>query len=77
MAYCAICGRQHDPGVGCVDGTAQLLNVADANARERSSKVEFKRIAKQADKWLVKVLLWAVGLVILMFVIYSFVNKAY
>ena len=25
MAYCVICGRWHDPDVGCFDGTGQSL----------------------------------------------------
>lgn len=25
MAYCIICGRQHDPSVGCMDGAGQVL----------------------------------------------------
>jgi hypothetical protein len=25
MSYCVICGRQHDPGVGCLDGAGQAL----------------------------------------------------
>ncbi len=25
MAYCIICGRQHDPSVGCLDGAGQVL----------------------------------------------------
>ena len=28
MAYCVICCRQHDPDLGCSDGTEQILRDA-------------------------------------------------
>lgn len=37
MSYCAICGRQHDPDVGCLDGTGQALR--DIGLRQRAEGV--------------------------------------
>jgi len=77
MAFCAICGRYHDPGVGCLDGTRDVLRETKTIPSTELSGKEFKRVARQADRWLVKVLLWALVVIVQLFLITSFVRKTY
>jgi hypothetical protein len=77
MAFCAICGRNHDPGVGCLDGTQDLLKSAGTNPPPELSKEGFKRVSKQADRWFLKVLVWAFVAIVILFLIASFVKKIY
>jgi hypothetical protein len=77
MAFCAICGRNHDLGVGCLDGTQDLLKSAGTTPPPELSKEGFKRISKQADRWFLKVLVWAFLAIVILFLIASFVKKTY
>ncbi len=76
MAFCAICGRYHDPGVGCLDGTKDILQGAGAIPPGQPAKEGFKQVAAQADRWLVRVLIWALVVIVLLFVIASWVKSA-
>jgi len=76
MAFCAICGRYHDPGVGCLDGTKDLLQGTGTVPPPEASKEEFKRISIQADRWFIRVLIWALVLIVLVFVVASLVKSA-
>jgi hypothetical protein len=59
MPYCAICGRHHEPGVGCFDGTRQTLNDAQIGMSGRT-RARKSGSTKQADRWIMKALLWVV-----------------
>jgi hypothetical protein len=75
MEFCAICGRHHDPGVGCLDGTQDLLKRAGSNPPPELSKEGFNRVSKQADRWFLKVLLWAFAVIVVLFIAASLVKK--
>ncbi len=74
MPYCAICGRHHAPGVGCFDGTRELLEDAGAKRSPAMSGEESRLVAKQADRWILKVLIWALVVIALLFVIASLIK---
>jgi hypothetical protein len=77
MAYCAICGRDHDTGVTCLDGTQELLKDVGADSRPRLSEEEFKRVSKQADKWFLKVLVWAFVIIAALLIVAFLARKTY
>ncbi len=77
MAYCAICGRQHEPGVGCLDGTGEILGEAGMGSPPETSKEELAQITKGADRWFLKMLLWALIVIFLLFVISSYFSKSH
>jgi hypothetical protein len=76
MAFCAICGRYHDPGVGCLEGTREILQGAGAAPPPEPAKEGFKRVAAQADRWFVRILVWALVVIVFLFVIASYVKSA-
>ncbi len=63
MGYCAICGRQHDPDVPCFDGGSQALRDSGIREPGHPDESEFRRIAKPADKWMMKALLVLLGII--------------
>jgi hypothetical protein len=77
MAYCGICGRHHDPGAGCFDGTNQALKDTGIDTLHRPPDADFRQIAKQADRWIVKVLLWILVIIVLVMVLYALGKKTY
>lgn len=76
MAFCAICGRYHEQGVSCFDGTGEMLREAGVSAPPEPSKAKegFDQIARKADRWFLKVLLWALAIIVLLFVLFSLIK---
>jgi hypothetical protein len=71
MSYCVICGRQHDPGVGCFDGAGQALRDIGL-PRSRAQSPFGPKQSSAARKWT----LWR-GLLlaaVLAFLIYRLAN---
>jgi hypothetical protein len=62
MRYCAICGRQHDPDIPCFDGANQALREAGFDVHPHAPRPGIRRIVRQADKWILKVLLTLLAL---------------
>jgi hypothetical protein len=56
MSYCAICGREHDPDLPCFDSAGQALRSTSVDERQTPDS-DFKRTAKLADRWFIKLLL--------------------
>ena len=77
MAYCAVCGRNHETGAGCFNGTAEILDKAGMNAPQGFSHEKFRQIAKKADRWFLRLLLWALVLIVLIFLVSSLAIKTY
>jgi hypothetical protein len=71
MSYCAICGNQHDPDVSCFDVSEQALRDMGANGRSATPNSKFGDYAKQADWWILKLLLSIVGLTALVAAVVS------
>ena len=62
MRYCAICGRQHDPDIPCFDGADQALRDAGIESSPHTPSPGIRGIVKQADRWILKVLLTLLAL---------------
>jgi hypothetical protein len=75
MAFCAICGKNHDPGVGCLDGTGEILKEAGASSPSKLSPKEFQQTAQKADRWFLKVLLFAFVVIVLLYIVFSLLSK--
>jgi hypothetical protein len=65
MSYCVVCGRQHDPGVGCFDGAGQALR--DIGLPRGRAKSPPGRKHSSAARW------WTLGLGLLLAVVFAFV----
>ena len=63
MGYCAICGREHDPDLPCFDSAAQASRDSAMHARRHISDQDFKKIAKLADRWMMKLLVAVLALI--------------
>jgi hypothetical protein len=75
MAFCAICGRQHELGVGCLDGTGDITKKAGASSSPKPSSKEFQQTAQKADRWFLKVLLFAFVVIVLLYIVFSLLSK--
>jgi hypothetical protein len=71
MGFCPTCKRNHDPDINCTDGTTQLLRDIGIEKTNTSSKEEFKKIEKSANKAVIIVLL----IILVGVLIFLFVNK--
>jgi hypothetical protein len=63
MSYCAICGREHDPDLLCFDGTSQALRRAGADDPRHNSASALRKIVRQADRWLIRLLIALLALI--------------
>ena len=63
MAYCAICGRTHDADLPCFDSSSQAMRCLGSDDRRHLSDQDFRKIAKLADKWMMKLLLVSLALI--------------
>ncbi len=82
MGFCAICGRQHSADVGCYQTEVQglqKLGPDDAAGKiyDRTSGERFKIIAKPADRFMLKLLLLFLALLILAMILQSLQGKLY
>ncbi len=62
MGYCAICGRYHDSRTGCFDNDLGLTPDG-VDQTPHGSPSRFKTIARQADRFILKLLL--IGLLVI------------
>ncbi len=82
MAFCAICGRHHSADGGCYQTEVQGLpktGVRDAAGKipGRTSGERFRGIAKHADRFMLKLLLLFLALLILAMVLQALQGKLY
>ncbi len=75
MSYRVICGRQHDPDLPCNDGGAQALRGAGIAGHHHISAFEFRRLARLADRWILKVLLALVALIVALTILTVILEK--
>jgi hypothetical protein len=72
MAYCPICGTDHDPKTLCMHQGSDVSRRAGISQRSKLSSSEFKKLSRKASNALLIFLLrYAVGtfLVIIIFVV--------
>jgi hypothetical protein len=76
MAFCAICGRYHETGAGCLEGTEDILKSAGAGSPPKPSKEGFRQTARKADRWFLKMLFWAFVVIALLYILFYIISKA-
>jgi len=72
MAYCPICGRDHDPDLLCTEQANQALRRAGMEKKSKMSSLELTQLSRKAGKSLIILLVRIAGvsfLVVLFFVI--------
>lgn len=57
MSFCPICGRDHDPNRLCIDIGGEALRRTGVETNSESDNGEFMKISKQADRYMLKLLL--------------------
>jgi hypothetical protein len=67
MPFCAICGRHHEPGIGCFEGTGELMKESGIRIPPATPKEGTKKIIKEADRWFRRMLLWVLIVIVLVF----------
>ena len=76
MAFCAICGTNHDPDVPCGDGAGQVLREAGIKKSRKVSKRESEKTARDFRRAMKFVFL--VILLLILFLLYAvFFGRAY
>ena len=75
MMYCAICGREHDPDLSCIGSASQALKAAGMDNRRQTSDSDFKRIARLADRWFIKLLIALMALLVVMMILSAVLKK--
>ena len=53
MAYCAICGRNHDPNSPCGASAEQGPLGYSKKKRSRRDRLEFEEASKKADRFVI------------------------
>ncbi len=61
MAFCAVCGSYHDPDLLCFNKATQTLRGAGIEEEHQKPGAEFRKIAKLADRFMLKVLIAALA----------------
>lgn len=77
MSYCAICGREHDRDLPCFDSTSQSLRAAGMDDHRQTSVSDFKRIARLADRWFIRLLLALLAFLTAMMILSMILSKAF
>jgi len=74
MRYCAICGRHHESETGCFGSElGEPPNQGMGEERSKSSPEQFKIIARQADRFIVRLLLFGLaGIALVMILVAVF-----
>ena len=67
--YCAICGQEHDPDQSCIGSASQALRPAGMDDRRKTSDSDFKRIARLADRWFIKLMITLLVLLAVMLIL--------
>ena len=65
MAYCAICGNYHYPDLSCDNETRQALRGAGIEESTKKPSPEFRKTAKLADRFMMKVLISVLAAIVL------------
>jgi hypothetical protein len=65
MAYCAICGIDHNPERPCSSLVGDKLHQIGLDGGAKKSKVEFRKLEKKADRYMLKFALIAIAILIL------------
>ncbi len=73
--YCAICGQEHDPDQFCVGSASQALRAAGMGDHRKTSDSDFKRIARLADRWFIKLMITLLALLAVMIIISVVLKK--
>jgi len=69
MAFCPICKGNHDPNFLCVNRAQEVLGDAESKTgfkkRNKKSKARFKKIEKEADRFMIKFLIGTIAFFLL------------
>jgi len=65
MAFCAICGSNHDPDYPCSAFADGMLHDAGIEKHPGMSRRAFRKLEKRADRYMLKLALIAVAILIL------------
>ncbi|MFH1114195.1 MAG: hypothetical protein V1792_09765 [Pseudomonadota bacterium] len=71
MAYCPICGTDHDPDTLCVDKASDVSRRAGMRKRSKLSTQEFEELSRKATRSLLVFLLGAAGLGLLAYLFFA------
>ena len=76
MAFCAICGTNHDPDMPCGDGAGQVLRGAGIKKSRKMSKRESEKTARDFSKAM-KIVFLVILLLILFLLYAAFFGRPY
>jgi hypothetical protein len=76
MAFCAICGTNHDPDTPCGDGAGQVLRGAGIKKSRKMSKKESEKTARDFSRAM-KIVFLVILLLILYLLYYALFRPGY
>jgi hypothetical protein len=74
MAYCAICGTDHNPEYPCSGLVGDKLHQIGLNGGPKKSKEDFRKLEKKADRYMLKFALIAIAILILSMVAFMIIS---
>ena len=69
MSFCPICKGNHDPDLPCFDKSTQALRDMGIKEKDKKPKESFKKLSKQADKFMFKFLIIIFSLICFIIII--------
>ena len=74
MSFCPVCGTNHDSNYLCIERGREALHKAGIETDSPSSKEDFKKLEKKADRYMFKLLLQVIVVLFIVFLISYIIN---